>query len=63
MSLFKGFQLRESTRLDFRAEVYNISNAPSFANPATGFGAGNFGVISSTVGTPRQLQFALKLLF
>jgi len=65
LSLFKDFPIREALKLQFRAECYNISNTPSFASPNSELNTAGFGSISSTttgVG-PRELQFALKLLF
>ena len=68
--------LGEGGRLEFRAEVFNILNRASFDIPTrTVFAAttltvppvesvlGTAGRISSTATTPRQIQFALKLLF
>jgi hypothetical protein len=75
LSLFKAFPLHEATELQFRAEAFNLLNTPTFANPnatITSYSADGAGVpgvsagqISSTnaVATPRQIQFALKLLF
>ena len=63
LSLFKSIPIKEAVQVQFRAEAYNITNTPSFSNPAAAFGSSSFGVISSTVGTPRQLGLALKLLF
>src|SRR5262245_30472688 len=65
MSLFKTFKLTESWNLQFRTEVFNLPNHPVFGNPNTSFGNANFGKITSLAGiyTPRQIQFALKLLF
>ena len=59
------FRLAESVNLQFRAEGFNIPNHPVFGNPNTTFGNANFGTITQTAGsyTPRQIQFALKLLF
>jgi hypothetical protein len=50
-------------RFEFRAEVFNAFNHPAFGNPGNFFGAGNFGVISSTITDPRELQLALKFYF
>jgi Carboxypeptidase regulatory-like domain len=65
VSVFKEFPLKERFTLQFRAEVFNLTNTPNFAAPASTFGNSNFGTISSTaVGSnPRQIQLALKLLF
>jgi hypothetical protein len=65
LSVFKTFPIRENVKLQFRTEVFNLTNTPSFANPDGGLGDGTFGEFTSTrLGTtPRELQFALKLLF
>jgi hypothetical protein len=66
MSLFKNFNLskrNEGIRLQFRAEAFNVFNHPQFQGPDTIVGDSNFGVITSTVNSPRQLQLALKLYF
>jgi hypothetical protein len=78
VSLFKEFSLKESVKLQFRAEAYNLTNTPSFAPPSANISGwtstnsagvpttgGNFGKITATsfFYTPRDLQFALKLRF
>ncbi|SNS43215.1 Carboxypeptidase regulatory-like domain-containing protein [Granulicella rosea] len=64
-STFKTFPLRDRYKLQFRAELFNVSNTPNFAQPDASVGDGAFGTITSTrLGSnPRQIQFALKLLF
>jgi hypothetical protein len=74
-SLFKAFPIYEEAKLQFRAESFNLLNTPTFANPnetinaydANGVAVPNVGVgqIGSTTAasSPRQLQFALKLIF
>ena len=72
-SIIKNFLLpfREGTSLQFRAEFFNIFNHPQFQLLGDGeFGnmqniasPTSFGIVSSTVGTPRVIQFALKLTF
>jgi hypothetical protein len=65
LSLFKTFRITESMNLQFRAESFNTPNHPVFGNPNATFGNTNFGTITQTAGSysPRQIQFALKLLF
>ena len=62
-SLFKQFAVRERFRLEFRAEFFNLFNTPQFDPPNATIGNPAAGVISSIVGTPRQIQFALHLTF
>jgi hypothetical protein len=61
-SLQKEGVLRESLKLQFRFDVFNLLNRPNFNLPGRIFGSSNFGVISSAQD-PRELQFALKLMF
>jgi Carboxypeptidase regulatory-like domain/TonB dependent receptor/TonB-dependent Receptor Plug Domain len=54
---------RESAWL-FRAEFFNLFNTPSFGDPDINTADGaSFGTISSTLGNPRIVQFALKYNF
>ncbi len=63
-SLIKQFMLpREGTRLDFRSEFFNIFNHAQFGTPQADVNSGTFGAINTTVGNPRVIQFALKLVF
>ena len=62
-SAFKNFPLKERLRLQFRAEFFNIFNTPQFGFPDTGLNSNTFGQISSQANLPRDIQFALKLLF
>jgi len=81
-SIFKDFPFGEKRKLQFRMEIFNVTNHPNFNAP--GFGGNgvvaiggstdftntspttNFGEIGSTRDDPydpRQIQFALKLVF
>jgi hypothetical protein len=78
VSLARDFKLTERLKLQFRAEAYDLTNTPNFANPATTVsnakfanGAvtsyGGYDIISSTLqvngGPDRQIRFALKMVF
>jgi hypothetical protein len=66
-SLFKSFQITERFKLEFRSEFFNIFNHTNLGLPNPQFdaasGGENPGQILNFVGNPRQIQFALKLLF
>jgi len=77
-SIFKDFPISERKKLQFRTEIFNLTNHPNFNAPgfggngvvaiggSTNFTSGNFGEIGSTRDNPydpRQIQFALKFLF
>ena len=66
MSATKTFPIRESMRLEFRAEAFNVFNRVRFGTGSTQLQSQTFGVLSgsgSQLNTPRQLQLALKLYF
>jgi hypothetical protein len=64
LSLFKDFGLSTTAKLQLRIECYNVTDTPSFANPAAALGAAGFGSITSIGNSiPRQMQFAVKMLF
>jgi hypothetical protein len=69
VALMKNFSIRESARLQFRAEAFNIWNHPSFTGinttvffDAAGKATQNYGAVNGSV-PGRTLEFGLKLLF
>ncbi|HWD98534.1 MAG TPA: hypothetical protein VG345_05845, partial [Bryobacteraceae bacterium] len=62
-SLFKDFHPVERLTAQFRFESFNILNHPQFGQPNASIGNGAVGTITSTVGNPRQMQVALRLVF
>ncbi len=71
LALFKNFKAGEGKNVQFRGELFNAFNHPSFVNvgaslttTSTGVNplAGNFGVVTSTRDA-RVMQFAVKLTF
>jgi hypothetical protein len=63
MSLFKDFRITETKHLEFRGEFFNLPNHPNFANPKRFVDGGRFSQVTSTRTDPRDVQFALKLVF
>jgi hypothetical protein len=61
-ALSRIFRFRESQRLEFRAEAYNVTNSFRPLNPATAINSNTFGLINSS-SAPRIMQFALKYVF
>lgn len=71
LALKKLFSVRENVDVQFRAEFFNILNHANFAPPSQRqiWRTRNFtlnedaGLVTSTVNTARQIQFALKLIW
>jgi hypothetical protein len=65
VNLYKSFVPKEGTKIDVRAEIFNLFNHPRFAAPDTGFGDAGFGTITSTAAgyLPRYFQFGLRFEF
>jgi hypothetical protein len=62
VSLIKRNQLMEKLNLEFRAEFFNMFNHPNFGTPGATIGTSTAGQITGA-GTPRDIQFGLKLKF
>jgi hypothetical protein len=67
IAVSRVFRFRETQRMEFRAEAYNLTNSFRPGNPNAVITNANFGVIRTTAtgsaGDPRILQFALKYIF
>ncbi len=62
ISLVKAFAFNERTRLQFRAECFNLTNHANFSLPVNDLASPSFGRILEA-GPSRLIQFGLKLLF
>ncbi len=62
-SLNKKWAFTERYNVQFRTDFYNLPNRANFNVPAAVFGRADFGRITSTIGTGRQIQFSLRLEF
>jgi hypothetical protein len=64
-------KISENFTVQFRAEFFNILNRANFAPPVNNLdvlsgptiGAAPFGLINTTQGPERQIQFGLKLIW
>ncbi len=70
LALQKQIRLSERFALQFRAEVFNLFNRAQYGSPQNDVSAATFGEILNTVntgptgtGTPRQMQFMLRVNF
>jgi hypothetical protein len=69
LSLFRTFRFTERFNLQFRAESFNLSNTPHFANPNGNVNSSLFGRITATqsnadaVGKSREYRLGLRLGF
>jgi hypothetical protein len=62
-SLVRDFPIKESLKLQFRWEVFNLFNAVLFGQPNNNVTSGAAGQITTLSGDPRVMQFALRLSF
>lgn len=61
--LFREDQISERVKTQFRAEFFNAFNHPTFGIPQLRFTNRNFGTVSRTISTARQIQFGFKVIF
>ncbi len=62
-SLFRQFNITEGKRLEFRAEMFNATNTPTWGNPHTSLSDSKFGQVTGTRSSERQMQLSLKFYF
>lgn len=63
LSVFRQFRFMESKLVEFRLEMFNAFNTPTFGTPGRLFSRPNFGVVSSTALPERNIQMGLKVVF
>jgi hypothetical protein len=64
MALVKMLSIRQRNNIELRAEFFNVFNTPQFGLPGNSVTtASSFGIISSTVVSPRIMQLAARYRF
>ena len=73
LAVERAFHVTETESFRLRAEFFNMTNTPQFANPSTSLGYGSptadpvasvsFGQITATSANPRVIQLAAKYVF
>jgi hypothetical protein len=51
LSLAKNIRIREKYNIEVRAETFNFTNTPQFANPSASITSQTFGAVTSTIGS------------
>ncbi|MGH9325327.1 MAG: carboxypeptidase regulatory-like domain-containing protein [Terriglobia bacterium] len=62
LGFMRNFAVKERVKLQFRAEFFNMFNRPNFDSVNSTLSSAGFGEINGA-GSPRIIQFALKLSF
>ena len=63
LSLLREFPFAETKRFEFRADMFNFTNTPTWGLPTLDFNSPTWGQIFSTRSTERQIQISLKFYF
>jgi hypothetical protein len=65
LSIFRAFTLGSTRRLEFRAEAFNLTNTPTFANPGNDITTTNFMRITALQSgySERQIRLGLRFSF
>jgi hypothetical protein len=63
IALIKHTSIGDRTDVEFRTEVFNITNTPGFAQPNGSFGSPAFGSITATATDPRVIQFGARISY
>ena len=60
LALVKHTTFFHETGMEFRAELFNVTNTPAFGQPNGSYGSPAFGSITTTTTDPRVIQLAIR---
>jgi len=63
IALIKHTTIGDNADFEFRAEIFNLTNTPAFAQPNGSFGSPAFSSITSTATDPRVVQFGARISY
>lgn len=64
VAILKNFRFKERYKVQFRAEMFNMTNTPQFARANTDISSPNFGVVTGTTNVgPRNIQVGARIQF
>lgn len=69
VGVFRQFQISEGLRLQFRTEMFNVTNTPHMGGPRNNINQGGFMTVTGTKNTGREggderiVRFALRLVW
>jgi len=63
IALIKHTAIGDRADVEFRTEVFNLTNTPAFAQPSGSVGSPAFGTIVSTATDPRVIQFGARISY
>jgi hypothetical protein len=63
LGIFKSFQIRESKKVEIRAEFLNATNTAHFGTPSSYLGDSAFGKVTSQTNSPRRIQMGARFEF
>lgn len=64
VAILKNFRFMERFKVQFRAEMFNVTNTPQFGRANTDISSPNFGVVTGTTNVgPRNVQMGLRIQF
>lgn len=64
VAILKNFRFMERFKVQFRAEMFNMTNTPQFGRANTDISSPNFGIVTGTTNVgPRNIQMGLRIQF